>query len=107
VAQLRIIVSAEARADLLGLERYIAEQDGQLRAELILGRIEETIRTLSFMPGLGRPRAFLNRGTRAFPLPPWLIVYAPLPDLDGIRVVRVVDGRRDLGAVLGRKKRRS
>ncbi|HEX3672981.1 MAG TPA: type II toxin-antitoxin system RelE/ParE family toxin [Rhizomicrobium sp.] len=104
--QLQIIISVEARADLLQLERYIAERDGELRAELILGRIWETIRTLAFMPGLGSPRPYLNRKTRAFPSPPWLIVYAPLPSLDGIRIVRVVDGRRDLPAVLGPKRRR-
>ncbi len=102
MAQLQIIVSAEARADLLALGRYIAEQDGEPRAELILGRIEETIRTIAFMPGLGRPKPYLNRSARAFPLPPWLIVYTPLPDLDGIRVIRVVDGRRDLPAVVGK-----
>ena len=84
---------------MLELELYIAERDGESRAELILGRIEETIRTLAFMPGLGRARPFLNRHMRAFPVSPWLIVYTTLPDLDGIRVVRVVDGRRDLAAV--------
>jgi plasmid stabilization system protein ParE len=106
VPQLQIIVSAEARADLLQLERYIAEHDGDLRAELVIGRIWETIRTLAFMPGLGSPRPYLTRKTRAFPAPPWLIVYAPLPSLDGIRIVRVVDGRRDLPSVLGSTKRR-
>jgi plasmid stabilization system protein ParE len=106
VVRLQIIVSAEARADLLGLERYISDRDGRLRAELILGRIEETIRMLAFMPGSGRPRRYLNRGTRVFPLSPWLIVYTTLPDLDGIRVIRVIDGRRDLPTIFGEKKRR-
>ncbi|MGH6871757.1 MAG: type II toxin-antitoxin system RelE/ParE family toxin [Rhizomicrobium sp.] len=56
MAELRIVFSAEARVDLLELERFVAAQDGQLRAELIVGRIEGAIRTLAFMPGLGRPR---------------------------------------------------
>jgi plasmid stabilization system protein ParE len=102
--ELRIIVSAEARADLLALERYITEYDGPMRAELILNRIEGVIRTLAFMPGLGRPRPFLEGGTRAFPMAPWLIVYALLPIHDGIRVVRVLDGRRDLARILGRRR---
>lgn len=102
---MRILVSPEAHADLLALERYIAERDGEPRAELILSRIEETIRTLAFMPGLGRPRPYLIRGARAFPQPPWLIVYSPLPDLDGIMVIRVVDGRRDLPGVFRRRKK--
>lgn len=73
---------------------------------MILGRIEETIRMLAFMPGLGRSSRYLIRGTRVFPQPPWLIVYTTLPDLDGIRGVRVIDGRRDLPTVLGGRRRR-
>ncbi|HEY4113535.1 MAG TPA: type II toxin-antitoxin system RelE/ParE family toxin [Rhizomicrobium sp.] len=103
--ELRIIVSTEARADLLALEQYITEHDGPMRAELILSRIEGVVRTLAFMPGLGRPRAFLERGTRAFPIAPWLIVYALLPKRDGIRVIRILDGRRDLARILGRRRR--
>jgi toxin ParE1/3/4 len=106
VLQPQIIISAEAHVDLLGLELHIADQDGQTRADLILGRIEETIRMLAFMPGLGRSRRYLGRSTRVFPQPPWLIIYTTLPDLDGIRVIRVIDGRRDLPAVLGRRRRR-
>lgn len=69
--ELRIIVSTEARADLLALEQYITEHDG----------------------------------TRAFPIAPWLIVYALLPKRDGIRVIRILDGRRDLARILGRRRR--
>jgi toxin ParE1/3/4 len=100
VAGPRIVFSAEARADLLELESYIAERDGSPRAELILERIDRTIQTLASMPGLGRPRPFLRPGRLVFPSPPWLILYLPL--LEGIQVIRVVDGRRDLPAILDR-----
>jgi len=96
VTELRIVYSAEARADLRALEDHIAERDGQLRADMVLGRIEETIHILAFMPGMGRPRPYLREGTRAFAVAPWTVIYEPLPELDGIRVIRVVDGRRDL-----------
>jgi toxin ParE1/3/4 len=80
MAQFRIIVSAEARTDLLDIERYIADRDGAQRAEIILDRIEETIRTLASLPGLGRTRPYLRRGVRAFPISPWIIVYVPFPN---------------------------
>jgi toxin ParE1/3/4 len=101
VTELRIVYAEKARADLRALEEYIAAHDGQLRADMILGRIEETIGTLAFMPGMGRPRPEVEPGARAFPVSPWVIYYTALPELDGIRVVRVIDGRRDLEAPFG------
>ena len=43
MAEPQIIYSPEARADLLALETYIAAHDGEVRAELIISRIDETI----------------------------------------------------------------
>jgi plasmid stabilization system protein ParE len=86
---------------LCALEDYIAAHDGQLRADMILGRIEETIGTLAFMPGMGQTRSYLREGLRAFAITPWSIIYEALPELDGIRVVRVMDGRRDLESLFG------
>jgi plasmid stabilization system protein ParE len=63
----QVVLSAKARADLQAIEDYIAEQSGPMRADMVLSRIEETMRVLAFMPG----------------------------------ILRVVDGRRDLPAVLG------
>jgi len=105
MAEPQIIYSAEARADLLALESYIAANDGEARAELIIGRIDEAILNLAFMPGMGRPRSYLDPGTRAFAASPWIIVYALLPDLDGITVLRIIDGRRDLKTVFARRKK--
>ena len=109
MAEPQVIYSPEARADLLALETYVAANDGEARAELIIGRIDETIFNLAYMPGMGRPRPYLDPGARAFAISPWLIVYAPLPDLEGIAVLRVIDGRRDLDAVfsLGKQPRQS
>lgn len=106
MAEPQIIYSPEARADLLALETYIAANDGEARAELILGRIDEAIVNIAYMPGMGRPRPYLDPDTRAFAVPPWLIVYTLLPDLDGIAVLRVIDGRRDLDTVFARKRAR-
>jgi toxin ParE1/3/4 len=97
----QVVLSAKARADLQAIEDYIAEQSGPMRADMVLSRIEETMRVLAFMPGMGRIRYDLADNARTFSTAPWVIVYVPLADLDGVRILRVVDGRRDLPAVLG------
>jgi toxin ParE1/3/4 len=101
VAELQVILSDEARADLVALELYITDRDGEQRANMILGRIYGSIRTLAFMPGMGHSRSYLREGLRAFSVTPWTIIYELQPDLDGIRVIRVVDGRRDLDTLFG------
>jgi plasmid stabilization system protein ParE len=70
---------------------------------MVMGRVEESIRLIAFLPGMGRARAEFGRSTRSFPVSPRVIVYRPLAELDGIRILRVVDGRRDLPAVLGKQ----
>jgi toxin ParE1/3/4 len=103
----QVVYSPEARADLLAIETYIAVNDGEARAELIIGRLAETILNLAYMPGMGRSRPYLASGARAFSAAPWLIVYDLLPSLDGIVVLRVLDGRRDLDRLFAKRQRRA
>jgi plasmid stabilization system protein ParE len=51
-----IVLSSEAHADLLDIEAYIVHQDGEARAEMVIGRLTQGIRSLAFMPGMGRTR---------------------------------------------------
>lgn len=95
-----IYFSRDARSDLLTLEEYIAKNDGEARAELIVGRILGSISTLAYMPGMGRTRLYLDENVRVFAVPPWLILYTVLPERDGIRVIRIVDSRRDLTSLM-------
>ena len=106
MAEPQVIYSADARSDLMAIENYIAANDGEARAELIIGRIDETILNLAYFPGMGRSRPYLEPDARAFAISPWIIVYEPLPDLDGIAILRIIDGRRDLDAAFARRKRR-
>ncbi len=94
-----IFFSRRARADLLEIQSYIIERDGEQRAELVMDRFRETIRTISYMPGIGSSRSYLDRKSRAFPVGPWIVIYLPLPELDGIRIRRIIDGRRDLSDI--------
>jgi hypothetical protein len=50
---------------------------------------------------MGRPRSYTEKGELAFPVERWMIVYEPLPDLDGIYILHVIDGCRDLPRILG------
>jgi plasmid stabilization system protein ParE len=102
VASARIVVTSEAEADLLAISAYIAERDGSTRASQVMERIQSTFRNLAFMPGIGRSRSYLEPDRLAFSVRPWTIFYMRLPEHEGIRVLRVVDGRRNLPAIFGR-----
>jgi toxin ParE1/3/4 len=94
------ILSSEADQDLVGLFSLVAADSGIDRAELILRRIEATIAALADWPGIGRRRDDLEGAPRGFAVPPWLIIYEAQPHDRGIFVWRIVDGRRDLTALI-------
>ncbi|HWA92473.1 MAG TPA: type II toxin-antitoxin system RelE/ParE family toxin [Rhizomicrobium sp.] len=102
----QVVLSKDAEDDLDKIEAYIVEQSGELRAADVRSRLEKTMSNLAFMPGIGRERPYLDVGARAFPAPPWTIVYDPLPGGDGILVQRVLHGRRDLAAIFKKPQRR-
>jgi toxin ParE1/3/4 len=47
-------------------------------------------------PLAGRERPELQQRLRSFPVGNYIIFYVPLPD--GIEIVRVMNGRQDIGA---------
>jgi toxin ParE1/3/4 len=100
-----IDLSDEAKHDLRSIEAYIAEHDGEMRAAAVRSRLDQVMRRLAFMPGIGGRRSYLKPKQRAFPVSPWTIYYEALPDGIGVRIVRIIDGRRDLPAIFGKKKR--
>jgi len=101
----RIVFLDEARDDLRSIEAYIAEHDGEMRAAAIRSRLDQAIRRLAFMPGIGGHRSYLKPKQRAFPMSPWTIYYEALPNGDGVSIIRIIDGRRDLPSIFDKKKR--
>ena len=99
----RAVLSDAAKSDLRELEAYIAEHGGEARAAKVRKRLNEVTRKLASRSNLESTRAYLPRGRRAFSVPPWIVVYSPLPE-DGVLVQRILDSRRDLVALF-RKKR--
>lgn len=100
------VLTPAAQSDLNEIETYIIEQSGELRAADVRARLQKTMHNLALMPGMGRWHSYLDKHWRAFPLAPWTIYYKLRPDGDGIDVLRIIDGRRDIPAVFKKKPRR-
>jgi plasmid stabilization system protein ParE len=98
VTSKRAVLSEEAKSDLREIKAYIVEHTGEMRAATVLKRLDDAFRKLASRPNLGRTRIYLE-GRRAFSKPPWIIVYRPLPEGDGVLIQRVLDSRRNLPAL--------
>jgi toxin ParE1/3/4 len=79
--------------DLVEIAFHIAEQN-LVAADRWLETIDEKCQRLARMPELGRKRPDLAPELRSFPVGNYIIFYRPLPD--GIQVIRVLHGARDL-----------
>ena len=95
-----------AKRDLIAQWVWYAENAGVTTADRFLAAADSTAAMLALQPESGF-RVFANktelRGIRRFPVTPGfekaLLFYFPLPD--GIDLVRVVHGSRDLERLLG------
>jgi plasmid stabilization system protein ParE len=102
MAEPYFVLSPHAAADLHAIEDYIAERSGDARARLVIDRIHRSLTKLARWPGAGRLFMPGEPKLRLFSIPPWLALYERLSAFDGIHVLRVADGRRDLEAVFQR-----
>lgn len=84
-----------AEADILDIWDYIAS-DSPLYADRWLDELDEHFLVLATQPLMGRARDELAPGVRSFPFGRYVVFYAPL--VDGIDVVRVLHGARDIDA---------
>ena len=85
-----------AEADILEIWDYIAD-DSLVAADRWVDRLDEQFRLLAAQPMMGRAREELAPGVRSFPFGRYVVFYMPLND--GIDVVRVLQGARDIDAV--------
>ena len=97
-----VLFTPAARTDIDDIRAYIAERDGQDRADRISDELERACSSLIDMPGRGNVPKELERaggaGYRELHLRPYRIIYRVL----GRRVVifAVLDGRRDMQTLL-------
>jgi toxin ParE1/3/4 len=87
--------SPQAEIDIASIWRFIAENNVKA-ADAVLDQIEKTFAMLAQTPMAGRSRSDLSPSLRSFPVGGYIIFYIPVSD--GIEVVRVMSGRRDIDA---------
>lgn len=91
------VFSTRARQDMLDLWDYIAQDDLDA-ADQTRASIEDAIRNLVVLPGMGHRRDELASETlRVWPVGQYLIIYRP--ETKPLEIVRVVSGYRDLAAL--------
>jgi toxin ParE1/3/4 len=86
-------VSAAARSDLGEIWFYIAQDDPEA-ADRFIRAIISRFPKLAAMPHLGRKREELSQHLRSFPVRRYVVFYRPHEN--GVEIVRVIHGARDL-----------
>ena len=92
----RVLKRPLAENDLDEIWLYIA-QDNPDNADALLDKIEERCQALAQFPFIGTDRDELMPDLRSLPVGNYLIFYMPIED--GIVVVRVLHGMRDVDAL--------
>ena len=89
----RVQRTDQAEEDLIDIWSYIADDNSEA-ADRLLDEIDKTCDTLADNPKLGRRREDLSDGLRSLHAGNYVILYRP--HLDGVLVIRVLHGARDL-----------
>jgi toxin ParE1/3/4 len=89
----RVIYTRPAVHDLAEIRKHIARDNELISREFIV-RIKEKCRKIASLPHIGSLREGYGVGVRGFPLSSYLIFYRKVND--GIAILRVVHGARDL-----------
>lgn len=100
-----VLLTGHAERDLEALYDYIAEHDTPGNAAHVLDRIEKTLQSLSTFPERGsHPKELLALGIRDYRqtfFKPYRLNYRIVERR--VYVYLIVDGRRDLQALLARR----
>jgi toxin ParE1/3/4 len=93
----RVIFTPLAHEDLQTIWDYLAEEAGEETAEGLLDVIQEKCEKIAASPEAGQLRNELLVNLRSFVVKSYVVFYMPLSD--GIDVVRVLHGARDIETV--------
>lgn len=92
----------QAEVDYLNIWFWIAEASGNMdSADGILHRFDAALQMLSDHPRAGTERPEVFPGVRAWPVADYLLFYFPLGD--GVKLVRVLHGSRDVPRAFGKQ----
>jgi toxin ParE1/3/4 len=89
----RIAFARLSRRDMDEIWNYIAE-DNVVAADALINEFLQTTKALADNPELGRRREDMPNGMRSLHVGNYVIFYRP--DSDGVTVIRVLHGARDL-----------
>lgn len=89
----KILRNSLSVSDYEEIWRYIAK-DNLSAADRLIGKFEQHLAMLSRMPELGKSEEELFPHLRSFPVGSYLLFYRPIED--GIELVRVLHGARDI-----------
>jgi toxin ParE1/3/4 len=92
----RILRRPQAELDLLEIAIYIGQDDADA-SDRFIDRMTEQLALLASHPDMGRLRPEIAPRIRSFPVGRFVVFYEPLPD--GIDVIRVLSGARDIDAL--------
>jgi toxin ParE1/3/4 len=90
----RVLKRPFAHADLAEIWSFIADES-EAAADRFLGVLEQKFRLLATQPQMGRLRPELMPEVRSFPVGRYVVFYLSLAD--GIELLRVLHGARDIG----------
>jgi toxin ParE1/3/4 len=91
----RVTRRPHAEADILEIWGYIAE-DSVVAADRWVDKLDEKFALWATQPMMGRARDELSPGIRSLAFGRYVVFFQPLPD--GIDVIRVLHGSRDIDA---------
>jgi toxin ParE1/3/4 len=91
----RCLVKPRADQDLDSIWSFITVNNPRA-ADAMIDRLTATFDMLLAMPQAGRLRQELRENLRSFAVESYVIFYMTVPE--GIDIVRVVHGRREIGA---------
>ena len=91
----RVTRRPQAEGDILEIWDFIAE-DSVAEADLWVDRLDAKFELWATQPMMGRPRDELAQGLRSLTFGRYVVFFEPM--LEGIDVIRVLHGSRDLEA---------
>ena len=94
----RVLRRPRAAEDIAAVWDFIAD-DNPDAADHWVDQLDTQLRLLATQPLMGRARDELAPGIRSFPFGRYLVFYRPIGD--GIDVVRVLHGTRDVDTAFG------
>jgi len=94
----RVLRRPRAAEDIAAVWDFIAD-DNPDAADHWVDQLDTQLRLLATQPLMGRARDELAPGIRSFPFGRYLVFYLPISD--GIDVVRVLHGTRDVDTAFG------